>query len=302
MTFHYQYQNQSSNSCLNICFYLLTLVTPFFFKKMSKRWVRIQGKYAVKVSTEGCQDIDDFIKAIKKEFPTHFTSVETDQISLSTADGTLLERDNPIPAENTAKKALLVSIDTPEIPTGSSRKQLTYKGLSTEASCRKYMDALAYRLAGLYQFKWGRDGNNNYPSIGDVLYARRTNAWDFQYRFEESSEENGFTAVSPKSIPVYDTPLPEIFTADEWTELRIWNDKTNKRIHSANLPETSAGKYFVILPHDDYNQKSISFFKRIGVKGQLFADERKLEVKDDQHLSSASSSSSSESCSPDKAK
>jgi hypothetical protein len=86
---------------------------------------------------------------------------------------------------------------------------------------------------------------------------------------------------------------------DEWAKLKEWNQKTNSRIHDADLPKTSTGKYFVIIPHADYNDKTISFFKTIGVKGHLYDNESKLEVKDEDDLSG---SSSSESGSPDKEK
>jgi hypothetical protein len=32
----------------------------------------------------------------------------------------------------------------------------------------------------------------------------------------------------------------------------------NSRIHGADLPKTSTGKYFVIIPHADYNKATIS--------------------------------------------
>jgi hypothetical protein len=49
--------------------------------------------------------------------------------------------------------------------------------------------------------------------------------------------------------------------------------------------KTSTGKYFVIVPHADYNLETIEFFKNIGVKGQLFDNGSKLEVKDEDDLS-----------------
>ena len=38
-------------------------------------------------------------------------------------------------------------------------------------------------------------------------------------------------------------------------------------------------QYFVIIPHADYNQGTIEFFKTIGVKGKLYDNGSKLEVK-----------------------
>jgi hypothetical protein len=77
----------------------------------------------------------------------------------------------------------------------------------------------------------------------------------------------------------------DLFNADEWVKLKEWNKKTNSRIHDADLPKTSTGKYFVIVPHADYNLETIEFFKNIGVKGQLFDNGSKLEVKDEDDLS-----------------
>lgn len=58
---------------------------------MSKIWVKFKTNNSVKVPTEGCSDIDDFLKACKKELSPHFDSVAIDQLSLSlTADGNSL--------------------------------------------------------------------------------------------------------------------------------------------------------------------------------------------------------------------
>jgi hypothetical protein len=50
-------------------------------------------------------------------------------------------------------------------PSGSSKKQLTYKGMSTEASCRKYLDALAIEIYFDYDFP----KTYKKPTMGDVL-------------------------------------------------------------------------------------------------------------------------------------
>jgi hypothetical protein len=197
-------------------------------------------------------------------------------------------------------KPMVVTVDELPIPapSGSSKKQLTYKGLGVEASCRKYFDALARKLALYYRFKWT---HGKYPTMGDVLYAYQKRAWKYQYEYqteEERTDESGFTQVD-EQVPILSIRLPDLFDTDEWAKLKEWNQKTNSRIHDADLPKTSTGKYFVIIPHADYNDKTISFFKTIGVKGHLYDNESKLEVKDEDDLSG---SSSSESGSPDKEK
>ena len=50
---------------------------------------------------------------------------------------------------------------------GSSKKQLVYKGMSTEASCRKFLDALAIEIYFDYDFS----KTYKKPAMGDVLAA-----------------------------------------------------------------------------------------------------------------------------------
>ena len=53
-------------------------------------------------------------------------------------------------------------------PTGSTKKQLNYKGMSTEASCRKFLDALAIKIYFEYDFPT----SYKKPTMGDVLAAK----------------------------------------------------------------------------------------------------------------------------------
>jgi hypothetical protein len=276
-----------------------------------KLWVQHETPsktFIDKVSIDGCEDIADFLKEVKKESQLSIPSKTP--ITLFQPDGTTeikptvtiqslgnmgKDADAPLVVKTSAvgKSSRLI-----QAPTGSSKKQLTYKGLGVEASCRKYFDALARKLALYYRFKWT---HGKYPTMGDVLYAYQKRAWKYQYEYqteEERTDESGFTQVD-EQVPILSIRLPDLFDTDEWAKLKEWNQKTNSRIHDADLPKTSTGKYFVIIPHADYNDKTISFFKTIGVKGHLYDNESKLEVKDEDDLSG---SSSSESGSPDKEK
>jgi hypothetical protein len=78
---------------------------------MTKLWVKFKTKNATQVSSEECQDVDDFLKQCKKELSSKLGSYDVDQLSLSTTDGgTPLQPDDPIPAQNTAKAPLFISI------------------------------------------------------------------------------------------------------------------------------------------------------------------------------------------------
>jgi hypothetical protein len=79
---------------------------------MSKLWVKFRTNNSVKVSTEGCQDVDDFIEQCKKKLSSKLGSYDVDQISLSTTDGgTPLKPEDPLPAPNTAQKPLFICIN-----------------------------------------------------------------------------------------------------------------------------------------------------------------------------------------------
>jgi hypothetical protein len=254
--------------------------------------------YKDKVSTQGCADVADFRGAIKNKFSPDLDSYGPHHLTLFQPDGTT-EIDPETPVTNLKEipwKPMVVNVlELPlPAPNGSSKKQLTYKGMSTEASCRKYFDALAKNLALYYQFKWGLDGKSKYPTFGDVLFAYDKNEWDYQYEFQSTKDNDDFTGV-PQKVPKLNVPLPELFderVSKEWTKLKEWNQKTNSRIHDARLP-TDKGKAFIILPTAEYNDETVRFFKRIGAKGKLFTYEDDLIVKDEAELSGSGSETSS---------
>ena len=125
---------------------------------MAKLWVKCKNNNAVKVSTEDCQDVDDFLKACKKELSSKLGSYDVDQLCLSTTDGgTPLQPDDDIPAQNTAKNPLFITA-TDTSPHLKAYRQQRYKTMSVEASCRKYLDAIALKLAGYYEFDYKYKG------------------------------------------------------------------------------------------------------------------------------------------------
>jgi len=78
---------------------------------VKKCWVKFKTNNATQVSTEGCQNVDDFLKACKKELPHLLGSYDSAQLSLSTTNGgTPLQPDDAIPAQNTAKTPLFISV------------------------------------------------------------------------------------------------------------------------------------------------------------------------------------------------
>ena len=64
-----------------------------------KLWIQLNNYRSTKVSTEGCENVNDLINACKKEFPNKLESVESPQeISLSmTKGGIPMKPNDPIP-------------------------------------------------------------------------------------------------------------------------------------------------------------------------------------------------------------
>jgi hypothetical protein len=85
-----------------------------------KLWVLLKScdpyvvNHPIKVSTDGCEDVDDFIGAIKNTLPKQLAEVDPNLITLHTTDDSpALEPDDPLPSQNTKKTALVVKAQLP---------------------------------------------------------------------------------------------------------------------------------------------------------------------------------------------
>lgn len=258
---------------------------------MTKLWVKFKTNNATQVSTEECQNVDDFLKQCKKELSPLLDSFAPAQLSLSTTDGgTPLQPDDAISAQNTAKTPLFITA-TDTTPRLKSFRQERYKKLSVEASCRKYLDAIATKLSSFYEFDYRHKEG---PTIGDVLSAKdgmEGEDWDIRKakRTHQQTDEDGFTVEIRKGQPLAKDRLPDIYTREEWDKIGKFNKKTTKRVHDGQLPHLSNGKPYIVIPHSEFTPEMISFLKTIGVKATLFTSPDDLEVKDEDVLSEGSS-------------
>lgn len=256
--------------------------------------------YKDQVSTEGCSYVANFRAAIKAQFPKQLNGYEANELVLFQPDGTT-EID---PGETIAKlnefkvgpwTPLVVTVEelpTP-VPRASSKKQLTYKGMSTEASCRKYLDALAIAFFIEYEFP----KNYGKPTMGDVLAA---------FRGKQGKSKRTIPGVTwwdyrqNDGLPLTNEPLSSRLSAQQWKTLEKLNRKTSDRIHDALLPLTTHQKPFIVLPHNDFMDKeTVNDLKSIAAIIGVVPSEADFIVKDESDLSG---SSSSESGSPDKDK
>ena len=258
---------------------------------MTKLWVKYKNNNSTQVSTEECRNVDDFLEACKKKLSPLLDSYAPAQLSLSTTDGGIpLQPDDDIPAQNTAKNSLFITA-TDTSPHLKAYRQQRYKTMSVEASCRKYLDAIALKLAGYYGFDYKYKGG---PTIGDVLTAKNGKegeGWAFHRAIKNSHQinEDGFTVEIKRGQPLTNVKLPDIYTEDEWKKISEFNNKTTKLVHSGTLPSLSNGKPYIVIPHSEFTEEMISFLKTIGVKATLFSSPDDLVVKDEDALSEGSS-------------
>jgi hypothetical protein len=162
--------------------------------------------------------------------------------------------------------------------------------MSTEASCRKYLDALAIEIYFDYDFPT----SYKKPTMGDVLAAKDAK----QGRPSQLRDDTGrpflwWDYKTNDGIPLTTIPLPSRLSARQWDILKSLNRDTNDRIHDRQLPKTSNNKPFVVLPHSKFTTKEyVDDLQSIAAIFSVVTDKDDLIVKDESDLSGISSSAS----------
>lgn len=85
-----------------------------------KLWVLLKSNdsavvnHPTQVPTKDCDNVDDFIDAVKKKLSPKLDAITVDNITLHlTEDSPALEPDDPLPAQNTKQTALVVTVPLP---------------------------------------------------------------------------------------------------------------------------------------------------------------------------------------------
>jgi hypothetical protein len=76
---------------------------------MFKLWVQFKERNPVLVSTEGCDNVAEFLEACKRKLSPLFDSIPIDQLLLSSSVGTFRNY-GAIPVQNTGSTAYRISI------------------------------------------------------------------------------------------------------------------------------------------------------------------------------------------------
>ncbi len=242
-----------------------------------------------KVSIEGCDDLDDFLKEIKKE--SQLAIPQNTPIALYKSDGTTeIKTTDTIQSLGNMGKDADAPLVVKTTAAGKSSRLVTTRKMSVEASCRKYLDAIAKRLAEFYEFNYRFKSG---ATIGDVLEAKdgiEGEDWDFRKakKTHYQTDDDGFTVQIRKGQPLKSTKLPDLYNPDEWDKISKFNKKTTQRVHDGQLPHLSNGKPYILIPHSEFTEEMVLFLKSIGVKATLFSSIDDLEVKDEDFLSDSS--------------
>jgi hypothetical protein len=262
-----------------------------------KLWVQHETPsktFLDKVSFQGCDYVDDFLKEIKKE--SQLAIPQNNPITLyQRKDGQEVEirPTDTIKSFGDAGKDADAPLVVKTIAVGKSSRIVTTRKMSVEVTCRNYLNALAFKLSTYYVFK---EKSKLGATLGDVLEAIKIGKEDKKPRWShilethsyEQEDENGDMIQINAGDPKFPTPLSSLFTTDECDKLRALNQSTTTRIRSATLPTTSNGKAYVIIPHSEFNEEMVSFLKNVGVKATLFSSPDDLEVEDEDLLSDSS--------------
>jgi hypothetical protein len=170
-------------------------------------------------------------------------------------------------------------------------RQTRYKKMSVEASCRKYLCAIATKLLKNYDFDCQYKKS---ATIGDVLAAKdgvEGEDWDYRKarKTHNQIDGDGFTTEIRKGQPLTKVKLCDVYSNEEWERISRFNRKTSERVHDGQLPQLQNGKPYIIIPHSEFTPEMIAFLKNIGVKATLFRNPDDLVVIDEDILSVGSS-------------
>ncbi|KAJ2995502.1 hypothetical protein HDV02_000674, partial [Globomyces sp. JEL0801] len=228
----------------------------------SKRFLNVQyGLKPTRVNTTEMEDISEVVTAIKTYFGDDIQGPAA-RIQLwkkNDTENILIEDLDDIPNEYYLKPK------NGEDNNRKSSRLLTTRKMSVEASCQKYLDAIAKRLTEFYEFDYRFKGG---ATIGDILEAKdgvEGEDWKFRraVKTHYQTDDDGFTVEIRKGQPLTNNHLPDLYTPDEWDKISKFNKKTTKRVHDGQLPHLSNGKPYIIIPHSEFTVEMISFLKNI---------------------------------------
>ncbi|KAI9105250.1 hypothetical protein DFS34DRAFT_689805 [Phlyctochytrium arcticum] len=213
-----------------------------------------------RVSTAGCENVLDFIVAVKSQKHSILAAYQPDQLSLIDPDGRTIDPMTPIDDVVQKKgKTFVVKVDSlvyiDSQPMRLSRRKTNTATLEARIILTK--------VAAVFQKEYELDlYKNKAATFDDVLHGLGYN------NRPPAQPKAGFT-----------TPIRQRLTEDEWDYFEALNDYTTPKAHRWPFSEVN-GEKTVVLPDPSYNPELVtSALLNLGV---IKPDER-LVFRREQH-------------------
>lgn len=247
----------------------------------TKLWAELQTTEKtvgpIIVSVDGCDDVHDFLKEIQKAFTHSLSGHNATHLTLYKPDGTTgiqptVTLNSLAIAENSRATPLVVKAI---VVAKSSR--LVAKHMSAEVSCRRFLDAIAFKLSTYYVFSWKYNYGATFGDVLETIGNGQKQKWDYILEgwTYEQEDENGDMVQVNEGDPAHPIPLPLLFTDDEWAKL--------EQLHKST-PERRLSAFLLMSPqdvHSEFSEEMISLLKNVGVKATLFSSPDFLKVFDE---------------------
>ncbi|CEG40812.1 CRN-like protein [Plasmopara halstedii] len=117
----------------------------------------------------------------------------------------------------------------------NAKKKQQNKREGSEVSCDDFLDALAKKVASMYDFDWQYDS----PTVGVVLFSYQDYSWRFRFMKDVTH--------------LLKLELPEYLIDGEWKDQYVLSKRTNNHhVPNSRIIKTRQGKNYMILPDNLY--------------------------------------------------
>ncbi|KAJ3086904.1 hypothetical protein HK102_012221, partial [Quaeritorhiza haematococci] len=226
-----------------------------------KLWIKFKAKLT-KVKTQNCDDVDDLRREAHSELKLEYAPADYNLHAPGDECALKLSRrlsDIPGLEKNSEDNPLIIQLATsPQISRVSTTKFQTpakeryrcrgYKQMIIEASQRKSLKAIAYKLSQRYNFDWAYSA-----SMGDVLKAIEEHTWNIR-------EVQGTPLTTVRLLDIFGEGDPH----GCWAELKEMDRMI--QIYDTDMLQTSHGRSLIILPRREFTEEKVSRLKRIALE------------------------------------
>jgi hypothetical protein len=166
-----------------------------------------------------------------------------------------------------------------------AKQKLLPSPLSMQATCRMFMDSVAYELGLWYDF--ARRYRKGRATVEDLLEAVngghgvQGHDWDYVRKSVNSKTvgDDGDRDRKVTGAPQRDVPLTLFLTPEEWNAVEQLDYEANDCKPGSLYPAKDCfGKYYIILPRNENTDVLAQAMKKLGVAAYFLDSEDDLKV------------------------